>query len=77
MINLINIGGDMVDNICEYAKDNGLNEFRCTPRCVYEEKGFIEAIELAASIAENYDETDTLVAPKQIAIAIRELITGR
>ena len=40
-----------------------------------EENGFAAGIEQAARVAERYDETDTLSAPKAIASAIRALRT--
>lgn len=56
---------------CQYAKDQGTPEHHCAVRCVYEEKGFLAAIEQAAQVAERYDEADNLSAPKAIASAIR------
>ncbi|MEK1908207.1 MAG: hypothetical protein AAAB13_20735 [Pseudomonas sp.] len=60
-------------NVCQYAQDVGMPEHRCAVRCVYEDKGYSAAIEQAARVAELYDETETLSAPKAIAAAIRAL----
>lgn len=56
---------------CQYSKDQCVPEYRCAVRCVYEEKGFAAGMEQAARIAEQYDDTDTLTAPKAIAAEIR------
>jgi transcriptional regulator with XRE-family HTH domain len=64
---------------CQYAKDLGTLEHRCAVRCVYEAQTetadniYRQAIEQAAKVAEQYDETDTLSAPKHIAEAIRAI----
>jgi broad specificity phosphatase PhoE len=62
-------------NECQYSKDNDIPEHRCAVRCVYEEKGLAAGIEQAARVAERYDETGTLTAPKAIAADIRALST--